>query len=224
MDKFQHFIRCADSKTGLRHFLTHYYYVPDSSVWGSKFQPDATHSQFADMIVDSQCSVWDADRAEGKTAMCIGYLMWRALFFDNETLLLVIPNMNQLQHYRDRIMLAYSSIEEEFGNFLPKITKSVTSNTVFDSNSCIMIRSDLTTVRGYSFSSIVLDDQSDFHETNGGYDLLCLLSPAFLREGKLISTGSMNPLSSGHDGFRALCSRPNVSVLSKRYDTVSSLA
>jgi len=104
-----------------------------------------------------------APRQIGKTTTSIVYLMWHALFKDNQTVVVSSPTQQHTTEVLDRIRFSYEHLPpflpDGSDRPIPKIVRNIKTEMQFDNGSRILVRPVTShAIRGYTVDALYIDD------------------------------------------------------------------
>ena len=220
-EQIKHLARCMQDP---KYFAENFFYVQTPTSGRQILKLYDFQSRFLDVLKNNKYVIALMSRQMGKTTCSSVYLLWRALFKPDQTILVVAHNLNQALEITGRIRFAY----EELPSWLKAgVVEYNKGSIVFDNGSRIISRAASThAARGLSISLLYMDELS-FIRRKMQEEFWAAVSPTLATGGDCIITstpgsdedlfanlwrqaeniinpdGSENPLKIGKNGFRA---------------------
>ena len=133
-----------------------------------------------------------ASRQCGKTTLSSHYLLWEALFKNDQNIMIATPKSNQGKEILERILFAYHSLPKFLQEFLPKIIRRQTNFVQFDNGSQIVFRAFSTSFAcGFSLNLLYIDELAFCNERQAK-EAWAEVQPTLAIEGRCIIASSAN--------------------------------
>lgn len=181
--------KCMDPETGHIHFLTHYFYIQHPTKGRLLFDPYDYQYRLLNAYHNHRLSINMVGRQQGKSTCAAGYLLWYAMFNDDQTILVAAHKFTGSQEIMQRIRYAY----ELCPDFLRAGVTSYNKGSLdFDNGSRIVSTTTTeTTGRGMSISLLYLDELA-YVLPNITDPMWRSISPTLATGGKAIITSTPN--------------------------------
>lgn len=170
------------------YFISNYVYVIDISSGGSVlFDPFEYQRDMIRAFIDNRNVTVMAGRQLGKTTCAVAYLLWRAVFNDEETILVVSNVFSAASEIMERFRFAY----EMLPNWMKPGVKSYNKNSiVFENASRVIARATTrNTGRGLSISVLYCDELAAV-DRNKQEEFWTAIRPTLSTGGKCIITST----------------------------------
>ena len=106
------FAKCADQDVGYAYFMENYFYIQHPTKGKLLYQPYDYQKELAYSYHHFRFSINLLSRQLGKTTTAAGYLLWRAMFMPDQTILVAAHKYTGSQEIMQRIRYAYESIPD----------------------------------------------------------------------------------------------------------------
>lgn len=99
--------RCLDPDFGYLHFMKNYFYIQHPTKGKLLFDPFPFQYELLDAYHKHRLSINMIGRQSGKSTCAAGYLLWKAMFSNDQTILVAAHKMTGSQEIMQRIRYAY---------------------------------------------------------------------------------------------------------------------
>ena len=183
-EQLKHLINCAESPL---YFAENFFYVQTTQKGRQLLSLYPFQKVFLDNLSKYKYNIGLLARQMGKTTCAAVYMLWRAMFFPDQTILVVAHNLNQALEITGRIRFAY----EELPDFIRAgVTEYNKGSIVFDNGSRIISRAASPhAARGLSISLLYMDELS-FVRKRMQEEFWAAVSPTLATGGDCIITST----------------------------------
>jgi hypothetical protein len=151
------------------------------------FEPFPFQLQIIKAFHENRFSIALTARQMGKTTVAAGYLLWKAMFTPDTTILVTANKLNQALEIMDRIRFAYQNLPDHIRAGVTKYNEGTMS---FDNGSKIVARATSTDAgRGLSITLLYLDEFA-FVPPNKAKDFWTSIQPVLSTGGACIITST----------------------------------
>lgn len=184
--KLQELKRCLVDPV---YFLENYMKIQHPTLGGIPFEPYDYQRELIQLYAENRFAVALLPRQSGKTTCAAGFLLWKAMFTADTTILVAAHQFSGASEIMQRIRYAY----EFFPDFLRAgVIEYNKSSIAFDNGSRIISQATTEkTGRGLSLSLIYLDEFA-FVEPRMAQEFWTSLSPTLSTGGSCIITSTPN--------------------------------
>lgn len=188
-DHLSEFMRCADPDTGYAYFMEHFFYIQHPTKGKLLYQPFLYQQELAYSYHNYRFSINLLSRQLGKTTTAAGYLLWRAMFIPDSTILVAAHKYTGSQEIMQRIRYAYESVP----NHIRAGVVSYNKGSIDFENGSRIISATTTenTGRGLSISLLYCDEFA-FVRNTIAKEFWTAISPTLATGGKAIITSTPN--------------------------------
>lgn len=161
--QLEEFIKCIDPVTGPHYFLSNHFYVQHPKKGKILYRPFSYQIRLIEAYHRHKRVVAMMPRQCGKTVTAAGYLLWAAMFNNDQTILIAAHKFSGASEIMTRIRFGYENIPD----FLRAgITEYNKQSIIFDNGSRILAQTTTgTTGRGLSISILYSDEMSSVRPT-----------------------------------------------------------
>jgi hypothetical protein len=107
--ELEDFIKCSDPKTGYQYFLSNFFMIQSTVHGAMLYKPYPYQVELARNFHDYRYSINMLGRQMGKSTTAAGYLLWRAMFVKDSTILIAAHKYSGAQEIMSRIRFAYEN-------------------------------------------------------------------------------------------------------------------
>jgi hypothetical protein len=188
-EAIEEFARCMDPDTGYLYFLKKYFYIQHPVKGKILFEPFDYQVKLLESYHNHRFNVNMLPRQTGKTTCAAGYLLWYAMFNQDQTILIAAHKYAGSQEIMQRIRYAY----ELCPNHIRAGAINYNKGTIeFDNGSRIVSQTTTgNTGRGMSISLLYCDEFA-FVPPNIADEFWTSISPTLATGGKAIITSTPN--------------------------------
>jgi len=171
------------------YFLENYMKIQHPTRGAISFEPYDFQRELIEIYAFNRSSIALLPRQSGKTTCAAGFLLWRAMFTPDSTILVAAHQMSGASEIMQRVRFAY----EGFPDFLRAGIVEYNKGTItFDNGSRIMSAATTEkTGRGLALSLIYLDEFA-FVDLNKAQEFWTALAPTLSTGGNCIITSTPN--------------------------------
>jgi len=171
------------------YFLENYMKIQHPVKGAIDFHPYDYQRTLIEVYANNRSSIALMPRQSGKTTCAAGFLLWRAMFHADSTILVAAHQFSGASEIMQRIRFAY----EEFPDFLRAGVMEYNKGTITFDNGSRLLSAATTekTGRGLSLSLIYLDEFA-FVEDRMAKEFWASLSPTLSTGGDCIITSTPN--------------------------------
>lgn len=187
--QLQEIMKCTNPKTGYLHFMKNYFYIQHPTKGKLKFEPFDYQLELLHGYHNYRQSCNMLGRQLGKTTCAAGYLLWFAMFNDNQTILIAAHKFSGSQEIMHRVRYAYECCPD----FIRAGAVSYNKGSIDFDNGTRIISTTTTenTGRGLSVSLLYLDEFSSVLPSIAT-EFWTSISPTLSTGGKAIITSTPN--------------------------------
>ena len=197
-DQLQEFLLCADPVTGPEYFMDHYFHIQHPTKGKMLYHPFDYQKRLIDVYHNYRFSISMMPRQTGKSTSAAGYLLWRAMFMADQTILIAAHKYTGSQEIMQRIRYAYELCPDHIRAGCTSYNKG---NLDFENGSRIVSATTTdNTGRGMSISLLYADEFA-FVRPGIAKEFWTSISPTLATGGKAIITSTPN---SDEDQFALL--------------------
>jgi hypothetical protein len=197
-DQLQEFLLCADPVTGPEYFMDHYFHIQHPTKGKMLYHPFDYQKRLIDVYHNYRFSISMMPRQTGKSTSAAGYLLWRAMFVPDSTILIAAHKYTGSQEIMQRIRYAYELCPDHIRAGCTSYNKG---NLDFENGSRIVSATTTeNTGRGMSISLLYADEFA-FVRPGIAKEFWTSISPTLATGGKAIITSTPN---SDEDQFALL--------------------
>jgi len=205
-EQIQEFMKCADPDTGPEHFMSNYFNIQHPTKGKMVYKPFEYQSRLINAYHKNRFSISLMPRQTGKTTSAAGYLLWRAMFKPDSTILIAAHKYTGAQEIMQRIRYAY----ELCPDFIRAGVVSYNKGSIdFENGSRIVSQTTTeTTGRGMSITLLYCDEFA-FVRPTIAREFWTSISPTLSTGGQAIITSTPN---SDEDQFSFIWKQANKNV------------
>jgi len=183
------FMKCADPNTGYAYFMENFFFIQHPTKGKLLYQPFQYQKELAYSYHNYRFSINLLSRQLGKTTTAAGYLLWRAMFMPDSTILVAAHKYTGSQEIMQRIRYAYESVP----NHIRAGVVSYNKGSIDFENGSRIISATTTenTGRGLSISLLYCDEFA-FVRNTIAKEFWTSISPTLATGGKAIITSTPN--------------------------------
>ena len=183
------FMKCADPTNGYAYFMENFFYIQHPTKGKLLYQPFQYQKELAYSYHNYRFSINLLSRQLGKTTTAAGYLLWRAMFMPDSTILVAAHKYTGSQEIMQRIRYAYESVP----NHIRAGVVSYNKGSIDFENGSRIISATTTenTGRGLSISLLYCDEFA-FVRNTIAKEFWTSISPTLATGGKAIITSTPN--------------------------------
>jgi len=188
-DQINAFSKCADPKTGVFYFLDNYFNIQHPIRGRLIYKAYPFQLELLHTYHNHRFNINMLPRQTGKTTTASGYLLWRAMFIPDSTILIAAHKYSGAQEIMQRIRYAY----ELCPNFIRAGVTSYNRGSIeFENGSRIIAQATTeNTGRGLSIS-ILYCDEFAFVRSSIAKEFWTSISPTLATGGQAIITSTPN--------------------------------
>ena len=204
--QIQEFVKCADPDTGPEYFMDNYFYIQHPVKGKMLYHPFEYQQRLINAYHKNRFSISLMPRQTGKTTSAAGYLLWRAMFKPDSTILIAAHKYTGAQEIMQRIRYAY----ELCPDFIRAGVVSYNKGSIdFENGSRIVSQTTTeTTGRGMSITLLYCDEFA-FVRPTIAREFWTSISPTLSTGGKAIITSTPN---SDEDQFAFIWKQANKNI------------
>jgi len=204
--QIQEFVKCADPDTGPEYFMSNYFYIQHPVKGKMLYVPFEYQQRLIDAYHKNRFSISLMPRQTGKTTSAAGYLLWRAMFKPDSTILIAAHKYTGAQEIMQRIRYAY----ELCPDFIRAGVVSYNKGSIdFENGSRIVSQTTTeTTGRGMSITLLYCDEFA-FVRPTIAREFWTSISPTLSTGGQAIITSTPN---SDEDQFAFIWKQANKNI------------
>jgi hypothetical protein len=182
-------MKCLDPETGYLHFLTNYFYIQHPTRGKLLFDPFPYQYDLLKAYHTKRLSINMIGRQQGKSTCAAGYLLWNAMFNNDQTILVAAHKLTGSQEIMQRIRYAY----ELCPDFIRAGVVSYNKLSLDFENGSRIVSTTTTenTGRGMSISLLYMDELA-YVMPNITDPMWRSISPTLATGGKAIITSTPN--------------------------------
>lgn len=183
------FMKCLDPDTGYLHFMTHYFYIQHPTKGKLLFDPFPYQYELLKAYHTHRLSINMIGRQQGKSTCAAGYLLWKAMFTSDQTILVAAHKLTGSQEIMQRVRYAY----ELCPDFIRAGVVSYNKLSLDFENGSRIVSTTTTenTGRGMSISLLYMDELA-YVMPNITDPMWRSISPTLATGGKAIITSTPN--------------------------------
>lgn len=195
--------KCADPVTGPKYFMNNYFFIQHPVRGRIHYSAFEYQDRLIDTYHNYRFSVSLMPRQTGKTTSAAGYLLWRAMFIPDSTILVAAHKYTGAQEIMQRIRYGYESVPDHIRAGATSYNKG---SIDFDNGSRIVAQTTTeTTGRGMSIS-LLYSDEFAYVRPTIAREFWTSISPTLSTGGKAIITSTPN---SDEDQFSIIWKEAN---------------
>lgn len=157
-DQLVELMNCIDDPM---YYMTHFVRIRHPVLGALPFNPYPFQTRLVHAFHDHRFNIVLAARQNGKTEVAQGYLLWRAMFVPDSTILITANTYNQALEIMDRIRYSYENVPDHIRDGVREYNKG---NIVFANGSRIIARATTpNSGRGLSISLLYVDEFAAIH-------------------------------------------------------------
>ena len=204
--QIQEFVKCADPDTGPEYFMSNYFYIQHPVKGKMLYVPFDYQKRLINAYHQNRFSISLMPRQTGKTTSAAGYLLWRAMFKPDSTILIAAHKYTGAQEIMQRIRYAY----ELCPDFIRAGVVSYNKGSIdFENGSRIVSQTTTeTTGRGMSITLLYCDEFA-FVRPTIAREFWTSISPTLSTGGQAIITSTPN---SDEDQFAFIWKQANKNI------------
>ena len=204
--QIQEFVKCADPDTGPEYFMSNYFYIQHPVKGKMLYVPFEYQQRLINAYHKNRFSISLMPRQTGKTTSAAGYLLWRAMFKPDSTILIAAHKYTGAQEIMQRIRYAY----ELCPDFIRAGVVSYNKGSIdFENGSRIVSQTTTeTTGRGMSITLLYCDEFA-FVRPTIAREFWTSISPTLSTGGQAIITSTPN---SDEDQFAFIWKQANKNI------------
>jgi len=192
------FMKCADQKTGYKHFMNNFFMIQHSTKGSIQFVPREYQVDYMDICHNYNRVISLQSRQMGKSTVAAGYLLWYAMFVPDSTILVAAHVFKGAGEIMQRVRFAYENCPMHIKAGVTAYNKG---SIEFDNGSRIVSSATTeTTGRGMSISLLYADEFA-FVRKSISSAFLSSIAPTLATGGRAIFTSTPN---SDEDDFARL--------------------
>ena len=205
-EQIQEFMKCADPDTGPEHFMSNYFNIQHPVKGKMVYKPFEYQKRLINAYHKNRFSISLMPRQTGKTTSAAGYLLWRAMFKSDSTILIAAHKYTGAQEIMQRIRYAY----ELCPDFIRAGVVSYNKGSIdFENGSRIVSQTTTeTTGRGMSITLLYCDEFA-FVRPTIAREFWTSISPTLSTGGQAIITSTPN---SDEDQFAFIWKQANKNI------------
>lgn len=195
--------KCIDSDTGYLHFATNFFHIQHPVKGKILFEPYPFQINLLKTFHKNRYSVCLLSRQMGKTTCAAAYLLWYAMFNQDQTILIAAHKYSGAQEIMQRIRYAYEDCPDHIRCGVVNYNKG---SIEFENGSRIVSATTTSnTGRGMSISLLYLDEFA-FTPSTIAEEFWTSISPTLSTGGRAIITSTPN---SDEDTFATIWKEAN---------------
>ncbi len=193
--KIQELIQCVEDPL---YFMKNFMKIQHAMRGAIPFDPYPFQLEIIKAFHENRNTIALTARQMGKTTVAAGFLLWKAMFTPDSTILVTANKLNQALEIMDRIRFAYQNLPD---HIRAGVTKYNEGTMAFDNGSKIIARATSTDAgRGLSITLLYLDEFA-FVPPNKAKDFWTSIQPVLSTGGSCIITSTPK---SDEDQFAAI--------------------
>ena len=197
-EQLAEFVACADPVTGPMYFMDHFFHIQHPIKGKMLYHPYDYQKRLIDTYHNNRFSISMMPRQTGKSTSAAGYLLWKAMFHPDSTILIAAHKYTGSQEIMQRIRYAYELCPDHIRAGVTSYNKG---NLDFENGSRIVSTTTTeNTGRGMSISLLYCDEFA-FVRPGIAREFWTSISPTLATGGKAIITSTPN---SDEDQFALL--------------------
>jgi len=197
-EQLAEFVACADPLTGPMYFMDHFFHIQHPIKGKMLYHPFDYQKRLIDTYHNNRFSISMMPRQTGKSTSAAGYLLWKAMFHPDSTILIAAHKYTGSQEIMQRIRYAYELCPDHIRAGVTSYNKG---NLDFENGSRIVSTTTTeNTGRGMSISLLYADEFA-FVRPGIAREFWTSISPTLATGGKAIITSTPN---SDEDQFALL--------------------
>ena len=197
-EQLAEFVACADPVTGPMYFMDHFFHIQHPVQGKMLYHPYEYQRRLIDTYHNNRFSISMMPRQTGKSTSAAGYLLWKAMFHPDSTILIAAHKYTGSQEIMQRIRYAYELCPNHIRAGVTSYNKG---NLDFENGSRIVSTTTTeNTGRGMSISLLYADEFA-FVRPGIAKEFWTSISPTLSTGGKAIITSTPN---SDEDQFALL--------------------
>ena len=204
--QIQEFVKCADPDTGPTFFMSNFFNIQHPTRGKMLYKPFEYQHRLINAYHTNRFSISLMPRQTGKTTTAAGYLLWRAMFHPDSTILIAAHKYTGAQEIMQRIRYAYELCPDYIRAGVVSYNKG---SIDFENGSRIVSQTTTeTTGRGMSITLLYCDEFA-FVRPTIAREFWTSISPTLSTGGQAIITSTPN---SDEDQFAFIWKQANKSV------------
>ena len=204
--QIQEFVKCADPDTGPTFFMSNFFNIQHPTRGKMLYKPFDYQQRLINAYHTNRFSISLMPRRTGKTTTAAGYLLWRAMFHPDSTILIAAHKYTGAQEIMQRIRYAYELCPDYIRAGVVSYNKG---SIDFENGSRIVSQTTTeTTGRGMSITLLYCDEFA-FVRPTIAREFWTSISPTLSTGGQAIITSTPN---SDEDQFAFIWKQANKSV------------
>ena len=197
-EQLAEFVACADPVTGPMYFMDHFFHIQHPIKGKMLYHPYEYQRRLIESYHNNRFSISMMPRQTGKSTSAAGYLLWKAMFHPDSTILIAAHKYTGSQEIMQRIRYAYELCPDYIRAGVTSYNKG---NLDFENGSRIVSTTTTeNTGRGMSISLLYADEFA-FVRPGIAKEFWTSISPTLATGGKAIITSTPN---SDEDQFALL--------------------
>ena len=204
--QIQEFVKCADPDTGPTFFMSNFFNIQHPTRGKMLYKPFGYQDRLINAYHTNRFSISLMPRQTGKTTTAAGYLLWRAMFNPDSTILIAAHKYTGAQEIMQRVRYAYELCPDYIRAGVVSYNKG---SIDFENGSRIVSQTTTeTTGRGMSITLLYCDEFA-FVRPTIAREFWTSISPTLSTGGQAIITSTPN---SDEDQFAFIWKQANKSV------------
>ena len=188
-DQLEHFMKCADPKTGPHYFMNNFFHIQHPVKGKMLYQAFDYQDELVSSYHTNRFSINLLSRQMGKTTTAAGYLLWYAMFVPDSTILIAAHKYSGAQEIMQRIRYAYELCPDYIRAGVTSYNKG---SIEFENSSRIVAQATTeNTGRGMSITLLYCDEFA-FVRNTIAREFWTSISPTLATGGKAIITSTPN--------------------------------
>jgi hypothetical protein len=188
-EQLEHFMKCADPKTGPAYFMNNFFYIQHPVKGKMLYQAFDYQDELVNSYHTNRFSINLLSRQMGKTTTAAGYLLWYAMFIPDSTILIAAHKYSGAQEIMQRIRYAYELCPDYIRAGVTSYNKG---SIEFENSSRIVAQATTeNTGRGMSITLLYADEFA-FVRNTIAREFWTSISPTLATGGKAIITSTPN--------------------------------
>ena len=187
--QIQEFVKCADPDTGPTFFMSNFFNIQHPTRGKMLYKPFEYQHRLINAYHTNRFSISLMPRQTGKTTTAAGYLLWRAMFNPDSTILIAAHKYTGAQEIMQRVRYAYELCPDYIRAGVVSYNKG---SIDFENGSRIVSQTTTeTTGRGMSITLLYCDEFA-FVRPSIAREFWTSISPTLATGGKAIITSTPN--------------------------------
>lgn len=201
--QIEELVKCMDPSNGYHFFTQNFFYIQHPVQGKLLFEPYEFQTRLLDAYHNYRFNINMLPRQMGKTTCAAGYLLWYAMFNNDQTILISAHKYTGSQEIMQRIRYAYELCPD---HIRPGVINYNKGSIEFENGSRIVSTTTTgNTGRGMSISLLYLDEFA-FVPPNIANEFWTSISPTLATGGKCVMTSTPN---SDEDTFAIIWKEAN---------------